>query len=194
MVCFCDIPLSEIKDHMSKYGNYGLGMTKEWGLRNRLNPVLYLEKNSLLTKSFILSQVRLTQPSHEDELGATKALLDIFRYVKNYEGYRGKPTPNYRFYDEREWRYVPPYTSDFPMLLYALRPDPDAKAAADAKLADIRLKFESEDIRYIIINDDTEISEFVNHLNDVKGGKYSSKDIERLTTRILTSDQIMTDM
>ncbi len=30
MVCFCDIPLIRPREHVSFYGDYGLGMTKQW--------------------------------------------------------------------------------------------------------------------------------------------------------------------
>ena len=50
MVCFCDIPLSQLVNHIRIYGRYGLGMSKEWGIRERLNPVIYFNKNSHLAK------------------------------------------------------------------------------------------------------------------------------------------------
>ena len=31
MICFCDIPLSQINNHIATYGEYGIGMSKEWG-------------------------------------------------------------------------------------------------------------------------------------------------------------------
>jgi len=37
MVSFCDLRLSQLKDHMDKYGNFGIGLTKEWANRNGLN-------------------------------------------------------------------------------------------------------------------------------------------------------------
>ncbi len=50
MVSFCDIPLSLAKDQIERYGSYAIGMTKEWGIKNNLNPVVYIEKDSLLAK------------------------------------------------------------------------------------------------------------------------------------------------
>lgn len=50
MVSFCDIPLSLAKDQIEKYGSYAIGMTKEWGMQKQLNPVVYIEKDSILAK------------------------------------------------------------------------------------------------------------------------------------------------
>ncbi len=72
--------------------------------------------------------------------------------------------------------------------------DPDNKKAADAKLEPFRLEFEPNDIKYIIIQKDAEIGEFIEHLRRAKGMKYALHDIERLTTRILTTEQIQSDM
>ncbi|MCX6351315.1 MAG: abortive infection system antitoxin AbiGi family protein [Bacteroidetes bacterium] len=50
MICFCDIPLSRVKEHVSKYGGYAIGLTKEWGIQNKLTPVIYTHKNSPATE------------------------------------------------------------------------------------------------------------------------------------------------
>lgn len=53
MVCFCDIPLNLIEEHTLQYGDYGIGLSKEWGIEKGLNPVHYiLDKNVIETNKY----------------------------------------------------------------------------------------------------------------------------------------------
>jgi hypothetical protein len=50
MTCFCDIPLSYVKNHTKTYGRYAIGLTKEWGMKNKVSPVIYSYPNSETTE------------------------------------------------------------------------------------------------------------------------------------------------
>lgn len=204
MVSFCDIPLSQIKEHIKKYGDYGIGMTRAWARKNGLNPVLYMDKSSQLSASyhsalqylFSAAVQKGIAPLEVEHTNALVALADILGYVKNYENdlvRKGDKTHNYRFSDEREWRYVPASSSKkiwlVPGKTYE-KPGEMKKAAAFAE--NHLLKFEPNDIKYIIIKDDAEIQEFLVHLRSAKS-MYAHADVERLTTRILTVEQIRDD-
>ena len=205
MVSFCDIPLSQIKDHISKYGEYGIGMTRSWARKNGLNPVLYMENDSQLSKSYrkalkYFSSTAAKEgtanlaPDHKD---AVIALADILGYVKNYENdleRKGGVVPDYRFSDEREWRYVPASSSTQLWLVPGKTfEDVGQKEQAQRRAEHHLLEFERNDIKYIIIRDDSEIRDFVDHLRHAKR-KYAYEDVERLTTRILTAQQIRDDI
>lgn len=200
MVCFCDIPFSQIKTHMEKYGNYGIGLTKEWAKRKKLNPVLYLAKDSLFANSYINffrehfenPEKRKGIPDLSDD---SKRLIDIVRYMKNYENTltRGNVVyQNYRFYDEREWRYVLDFT-DHDQFFYPANTDKFDKEAANKSIESYELTFEPNDIKYIIIKDESEINEFINILRNAKGRKFTLDMVEKLNTRIITSTQIIDD-
>ncbi|RTZ05707.1 abortive infection system antitoxin AbiGi family protein [Flavobacterium sp. GSP6] len=45
MVSFCNIPIRDVENYMY-YGNYGIGFTMEWALKNKLSPVMYVHENS----------------------------------------------------------------------------------------------------------------------------------------------------
>lgn len=199
MVSFCDIPLSQIKNHIQNYGHYGVGLSREWALRNRLNPVLYVQGQSALAQSYeeLIRLLHKKEKAGVVDKSAREMAKDIARYIKNYEGplERGNTKlTKYRYSDEREWRYVPGRDETCEMLFVDSDFARVGKEAANASLAYLRLTFDPDDIKYIIIKTDDEIREFVEHLRSAKGDKYSLRQIERLTTRLLTTEQIHTDI
>jgi hypothetical protein len=200
MVSFCDIPLSEVKQHITKYGAYGIGLTKEWASRQKMNPVLYVERYSLLANSYMTfynkyltetKKVRGSLELHE------KCVVDILRYIKNYQNdliRGGQVIKNYRFSDEREWRYVLDYneTSNFILTDIEYRTE-EQKSFFNSSLEKYRLEFTPNDIKYVIIESEHEIPEFVDILRSSKGNKYTYNDVERLLTRLITTEQIVQD-
>lgn len=203
MVSFCDIPLSQVKDHVKIYGCYGIGISKKWAERKGLNPVLYLYKGSIL--SITMETAIINAAGGETLLDAEEekkrrivlgSLLNIFRYIKPFEGNLmrdGKPLKKKtKFYNEREWRYVPPDLVKYYVLPKGDFQDKDKLKIANEKLKEAKLKFEPEDINYIIVKEEKEISEMVAALKDIKS-KYDTQTVEILTTRIITYMQIEQD-
>ena len=207
MVSFCDLKLSEVSSHMDKYGNYGIGLTKEWANKNGLNPVLYISQHSPFTDGLLsgLDKIHAHRRKLEksgDSEGLTTKYMNIYntyRYVKNYEASlhrKGhKKIEKYRFADEREWRYVPPLsnTSLQPFVpLEAIKTE-EKKKKLNESIHHVSLHFEPEDIRYLIVESDDEISELINHLMKVKK-RFGEATLNRLKSRILTSEQIELDI
>ena len=207
MVSFCDIPLSQIKEHISKYGDYGIGLTREWAIRNKLNPVLYIEQNSFFSERFMTAAnyfLSKAQTEHSTALkddvyfDALMALGDMRSYFKNYQANlerKNEKISDYRFADEREWRFVPLSTDNKTIIMSdEIYNSEDGKSRAQNLINSFRLKFEPNDIKYVIIKYDSEIHEFIEHLRKAKNKNYSTEDVDRLTTRILTSEQIKEDI
>jgi len=285
MISFCDIPLSLAKKQMGSYGSYAIGMTKEWGIANKLNPVVYIEKESLLgddiqvslddtvtlfkivhgmlTKSGdiigILSSTKyyekhknsiteLTEKvnsiktftdnnekhklinSITEEINSVKAFneeinihkitlneysdiikqlgkilrdtadskINFFRYVKNYQGTlirNDKTCKNYRFYDEREWRYVPAISDKGVEAFLNESQFKKYRGTAKAKpLVDkITLHFTSEDIKYLIVKSSKEISMLIKLIKSTDNLSKNSNVADILTTKIMTIEQLNND-
>jgi hypothetical protein len=223
MVCFCDIPLSQIKSHIDTYGHYGIGLSKKWAVRKGLNPIIYLKKDSFLSKSLsetksIVSDLLYERLWENDIHGDTdfSSLADalnkclsyryLFGYIKNYEGKFFKDKKHAKavtFYNEREWRYVPKiidgFTSDTPLdeQMKALILGEEAYSSQSGRESLIsRLKplgFEPGDIKYLIVRNEDELNWIIDVVKKVKSPKYPPRVIEVLTSRILTSDQIKHD-
>jgi hypothetical protein len=193
MISFCDIPLGQIINHVEKYGGFGIGMTKTWGIKHKLNPVLYIENNSLLSENIRSESWRSIRNSDNIfkaidliEYEKNKELVDQIRkdigkllsytsnqrmYFKNYEYDLIRKTEiikNYRFYDEREWRYIPNKEQtrkkyDIPIL----EEDYSESISEDILHNMPNLEFVIDDIKYVIVNSEQDINPLIENIKNV---------------------------
>lgn len=197
MVCFCDMPLSQTASHMRFYGKYALGLSKEWGMRAGVAPILYTYQQAATTDAIVrlhLEIERLTG-TLDDGAAFSSETERLFCFMKPYDGVlkrEGFAEESVRYYDEREWRYVPvgPWTS----LNREQFSEGDRRNTANASLdSEQRLRFEPNDIRYVVVEKDDEIPAMITHLRQIKSPKYSLLDIDVLCTRIVSAGQVAAD-
>ncbi|MGB3849112.1 MAG: abortive infection system antitoxin AbiGi family protein [Tunicatimonas sp.] len=151
MTCFCDIPSNLIEKHANVYGNYGIGFDKDWGRNKGINPLLYLAERSNLS-SYLRDLEKLTQgiPKDDPEYRSRNAVVNLLSCTKPYEGdfnkgdYRNK---SHRFYDEREWRYLPPANIITRMMDVAQY----EVLSADDKIPD-RIEFDPKKVGVIVVD------------------------------------------
>jgi len=207
MVCFCDIPLSQIKDHIENYGRYAIGLSKDWGKRKGINPVLYSYPNSTLSITInsmgeALYKEDTTQTGKSFNVKSAAVLLIYTTlFTKPYEGVLIRENANpktVRFYDEREWRYIPQITKFGELHLPLTLKEEDFKnkdlvLENQVKLAsNSRLSFQPNDIRYLIVEKESEILNFVDRITDIKA-RYPIEDRKILHTRIMSIEHILDD-
>ena len=199
MVCFCDLPLSNVTEHLNFYGNYGIGMTKEWGLKNGLNPIMYISRESYLNVC-ISSLIQRAGMKLSNE--AIVEISDFFGFIKPVKGImlRGSKEIEKSFYDEREWRFVPDFreikslSANFKFRLTEEQfMNGVIKASANQELEQkVNLSFEPNDIKYLIVAKEDEIIPTIEMIEVIKG-KYDKKTKALLSSRIISAKQIIDD-
>jgi hypothetical protein len=197
MISFCDIPLSNSAQHFDAYGKYGLGLTKNWAIKNGVNPVLYIDRNSLIAESIYNLILERRKRNTNLTIKQKREILQIKSYAKNYSGTlkrQGETVKNYNFYNEREWRLIPPKerinNKSFSISLTAYN---NEKEKYNQELSDSRYEFDIHDISYIIVNKTKEIPEIVRVLRDIHYDRHSGKDLDILLSKICSTEQILSD-
>jgi len=190
MVSFCDIPLSQTAEHLSTYGCYGIGLTKVWGKRNGITPVLYTYPESILA-GFLRKMIKGTQKLEDQE---REFLYDISRFIKPYTGPLWRAygiKENVVFYNEREWRYIP---VDHKLLLMAedFLNESERKKYNEDVSSRYSIEFKPDDIRYLIVSTEDEILTLVDDLKTLKS-KISEEKLTILITRIIAAERIRED-
>lgn len=197
MISFCDIPLSNSYKHFDAYGRYGIGLTKKWANKFGVNPVLYLDKNSSISKT--LAEFIKDRRTKGTNLTAKQKsnILRIKCFAKNYSGHLKRKSvddKNYRFYDEREWRLVPESSelngASFSIDLSSYNSDKDKY---NSSIGNIRFKFDAADIAYIIVDKTIEIPVVINTIRSTYSSKCTAQELDILFSKICSTEQIIND-
>ena len=109
MVSFSEYEMDEIEKMITTYGEYGISFKGNWIRRNKLHPVLYVDRASVLANS--LADLLVARRKNAKTQLAPKvrlAIITIKCFTKNSVGYNSHfETDNFDFKSENEWRYVP---------------------------------------------------------------------------------------
>ncbi|KAB7635297.1 abortive infection system antitoxin AbiGi family protein [Bacillus sp. B3-WWTP-C-10-D-3] len=180
MTCFCDIHLKRLGDHMFKYGGFGIGLEKEWGIKSGVQPIQYLNISSNLANDFSKVFTKaLDNISEESSLIAEyqNFLLHKLVYLKPLEGSMKVSDDEYadrNFHDEREWRYVPYIKShdqdDLPLIIpggHLLSPEaPRSYSLAISKRKELWLNFDYCNVKYLFVIDERFREQLIRFITD----------------------------
>lgn len=192
IVCFCDIPFERHYNHKTKYGNYGIGLTKDWAKKNNLSVVSYTYKESLVSASLRIMIKNYFNSNNPDIRNALSILL---MSCKPYDGYTYDKKGNIehdnaiRLYDEKEWRFIP-LNVDNLYLSISLN-DYDNQTVFLNKINEElpkiqqnnKLDFNVNDIKYIFLENKSEKERFITDIQNAK--IYSEQEIFKIVNLIV---------
>lgn len=211
MKCFCDIPLHNIIKHTMIYGCYGIGFTKEWGVRMGINPILYLNKQSpffeILDKTVRKRMDAAKLQYDSKKIDKDEFVEELFEplssisFIKPISGrmYREKSYKNVYFYDEREWRYVPLKIFDLQSgkqrvnKLLVLTDDLVGEKDKLQMIAreTMKIEFQVSDVKYIFLKEEADKEYMTNWILEAQ--QYEEADKIKLISKIITIKQIKED-
>ena len=198
--------------HTAFYGEYAIAFSKQWCERHNLQPVHYLNIDSDFTHEFTaFLKYALNSKDLSDEL--YEDILIRMSFVKPLKGEMVRQLKTGKkvhftkiFHDEQEWRYVPYIQELHKMNLERVIVKSniaELKNRINCNLENPRykniwLKFEYEDIKYLIVPNAAERIELINHIIQLpKEGFSDNSSIEMqksiLVSKILALDEIRGD-
>ncbi len=188
MKCFCDIPLGKVKNHMERYGYYGIGLKKSFLQQHGVTPVIYIHKNS--ETYFGVKKMKGLKIEEAPFLPLLKRYYgDDYYFI---EGIKEPIRKRIHFYDEREWRYIPKgfkqeSSEKFNKISEGIRFASKMNANVSSLLQPLKLPTEA--IEYIIISKKKELPETMNQLRK----RFGRPEMELLFTKIIIAENILKD-
>lgn len=202
--CFCDIPVHAVSEHIKKYGAYGIGLPKQWGIERGIQPIQYVNINSQLIKDFQDAFQKGTSVATDnyDAQFLSNYLVSYMLYIKPLTGENRNRVTNeiedIYLTDECEWRFVPNLSAkEMDPILFdndICKRDEKQKSIIDTynealeRLKDTWLTFDYSDIRYITVRSYDERDALISFICDMNNG---TEDIEKL--RLISKIIVLND-
>ncbi len=183
-------PVIYMSKHSSVFDNYNLEIRR---LKAEVNKLLkHLDE---IKSSGTTSQLTNAKRKYDSAILSYKKIVDPLRYMKNYQATlkrrNGQEKPNYIFADEREWRFVPDIEKSIGKPVIAASKNistQDGKRKYNEYYDDDRLPFSHKDIKYVIVEHESDVEKMMDFLH-IKYGSKSS-----LIPRVLSTELIANDM
>lgn len=197
MVCFCEIPLSRISDHVEFYGRFGIGLTRQWAEKNGLNPVFYVSGGNNISGSFrAFNELATIKDNDKLTIELKTVMRELLAFTKPTVGkmfYEDRPVEKV-FYQESEWRYVPKQSEVRPYIIKKQHDNEDLRSALNDKTKEFAmLKIAPSDIRYIFVRQDSDIPEIVNFIQG-ELDHFTGADQKVLASRVVSLESLHYDM
>jgi len=167
MVSFSNVALFESESQIN-YGKYAIGLTKDWGISNELEPVIYTYADSINGASFmenlnITGRMKVRECVNNPDLDSKVTTLfdnsiNFLEYLKPYV-VKNQKGEEFIAYNDREWRYVHKHDKYNPLIFkknhLTGNPNPDYEKFKPYKkpyTENVVLTFKLEDLKYIIVD------------------------------------------
>ncbi len=204
IISFCDIPLSQVTEHIGKYGSFAVGVSKDFATLHGFNPVFYLENLSVPNEGIfkIHRYVLSNYASLYGEEGFNDlniGLLSVLQAIKNHRGILKRDDVNrgdYEFYKEREWRCTPLLPETYQQMYRQDEYDQlqkDYPTKPHIKDSRVNLPLSFSDVKYIMVENDADIPKLIAQLKKFKHLYSNQDEFDILLTRIITCQQIEDD-
>lgn len=172
MVCFRDLVLEQKSDGLRNFGEFGLGLRRDWAKENGVRPVTYVSPDSEMADSY-----KKLGKINKDEMRD----LVVFTQISNYS-------------EEQEWRYVP---QNYRIPKYLVRETMTVRKRLlkfwqDRVARYGRLEFESIDIEKIVVETDDQIPGIQEEIERIFADS-TKEELQRLKLRVTSMEYTYRD-
>lgn len=204
MLCFCDINIHKLEKHTEIYGNYAIGLNKGWCEYQGIQPITYLNENSLLSETITTQFNQSLNRLESEELSDVEAevmdnWINMLLNCKPLKGTmeRDDKYITKNFHDECEWRYIPKFENtemDFFMSNLTdseriTKNSRNVQSKALKLVESAKLKLSIDDIKYIIVKTSIDKKRLLELINK----RFLNLEHLEMASKVLVFDEILED-